>query len=383
MFRSIVLGIFVAFCFSAVVSAHSNPQEDIGVITRPAIVQEAAVEAAQDEAKADVTDDEKAVVESVDNSQPTNPRDIRLHLWDGNVITGELGIEQVTVKTEFGELQVPVEKIVSFRPGLESFPQLRERIEKFVDDLGSDDYKTRETAHKGLVAMGMQLRREIYRFEDGGNAERKRHLDEIRKEVESMVEDLNEESELEDDANVELIQGDSIATRDFVIVGKIVQGSFEVSSKYGPLTVQLGDVKFADRQQASNVQRRSTLSVAGKNYVHANPKSTGIRLNRGDRVSIRAEGQIAMSPWGGQASASPDGNAQYGNFNGHGGGTLLALIGDDDKYIKVGSKATFTASKAGLLKLGVAMQAEYCNDSYQFPGGYKVKITVESAESSE
>ncbi len=384
MFRSIVLGMPVAFCFSAVVCATSRQIDDAVPLPVQAAARASVVEAAQDETKPDPGDeDEKAVVETVENSQPANPREIRLHLWDGNVITGELGINQVTVQTEFGELQVPVEKIVSFRPGLESFPAMRERIEKLVDDLGSDDYKTRESAHKGLLAMGMQLRREIYRFDDGGNAERKRHLDEIRKEVESMVEDLSEDSEFEDDENAELIQGDAIATRDFVIVGKISQSSFEVSSKYGPLTVQLGDVKFADRQQAGNVQRRSTVSVAGKNYAQSNPKSTEIRLNRGDRVTIRAEGQIAMSPWGGQASASPDGNTQYGNFNGHGGGTLLALIGDDEKYIKVGSKATFTASKAGLLKLGVAMQAEYCNDSYQFPGGYKVKIVVETAEPSE
>jgi hypothetical protein len=325
------------------------------------------------------TDNDKPVVETLDRSGPVNPREVRLHLWDGNVITGELGVEQITIQTEFGQLKVPVEKIVSFRPGLDSFPQLRQRIDKLVEDLGSDDYATREAAHKGLLAMALPLRREIYRFQDGGNAERKRHLESIRKEIETMLEDLADDDEnSREGESAELIQGDQIRTRDFVIVGKIAQETFGVSSKYGPLSVQLGDVQFADRQQTGNVERRSTVSVTGKHYAQSNRKATGIRLNRGDRVTVRAEGQISMSPWGNQAMVGPDGNMQYGNFNGHGGGTLLATIGDDDKFIKVGSKVTFTAAKSGVLELGIAIQPEYANDSYQFPGTYKVKITVES-----
>jgi hypothetical protein len=284
------------------------------------------------------------------------------------------------VQTEFGELKVPVEKIISLRPGLNSFPQLREQIEKLVADLGSDDYKTREQAHKALSAMGPQLRREIYRFQDDGNAERKRHLEEIRKEIEAQLEDMDEEVMSEDGGSAELIAGDTIETRDFTIVGKISQDQFAITSKYGPLEIKLLDVRFADRKGGGNVERRTTVSIQGKNYAHANPKATGIQLNRGDRVSIRADGQITMSPWGAQAVVGPEGNVQYGNFNGHGGGTLLAQIGDDDKLIRIGSKGTFVATRSGMLKLGVAVQAEYANDSYQYQGTYKAKIVVESSE---
>ena len=386
MIRLMFFSLAMVGCWISPAAANIRQQDELQqALPMPHEISDIVPAVAQDEKTAKTADDtdDKPVVETVENSHPVNPREIRLHLWDGNVITGELGIDQVSVQTEFGKLQVPVEKILSFRPGMDSFPQLRERIEKLVEDLGAEDYKTRETAHKGLVAMGMQLRREIYRFEDGGNAERKRHLDDIRKEIESMIEDLDEDAQFTDDATAELIHGDALSTRDFVIVGKIVQEEFEVSSKYGPLTVKLMDVKYADRQDVGSVERRSTVSISGKNYAHANPKSTGIHLNRGDRVTIRAEGQLTMSPWGVQAVVSPDGNTQYGNFNGHGGGTLLAQIGDDDKFIKIGTKATFTASKSGLLKLGVAMQAEYSNDSYQFPGSYKAKIVVESAEAKE
>jgi hypothetical protein len=260
-------------------------QEEESRPTRPIELQHLEASAKQDEPAKSA--DEPTVVETVDNSQPVNPREIRLHLWDGSVITGELAIDEMTVETEFGNLSVPVSKIISFRPGLDSFPQLGDKIDQLVEALGSEDYKTREQAHKGLVAMGLQLRREIYRFQDDGNAERKRHLEEIRKEIESMVEDLDEDFESSLDDSAELIRGDAVATKDFVIVGKIAHEQFEVASKYGLLAVKLMDVQFADRRDSGNIERRATVSVDGKNYAHANSKATGIRLNRGDRVSIR------------------------------------------------------------------------------------------------
>ncbi len=321
--------------------------------------------------------DTPSVVETTSNSPAANPREIRLHLWDGNVINGELDVEDVSVTTEFGPLRVPVAKIVSFRPGLDSFPKLRQQIDQWVDSLGSPDFKTREAARRQLISMGRLLHREIYRFQDGDNAERKRQLEEIRKEFEQQMDELEDEEFIDSDDNTPLIQGDSIETRDFVIVGKIDQSEFNVSSKYGALTVNLADIRYADRDQGGNVVRRTVVSVTGKNYAQSDLKSTGIRVNRGDRISIRASGSITMSPWGNQAVVNPDGNPQYGNFEGYGGGTLLARIGDSGDYVKVGSKSNFTATKAGLLQLGIAIQAEYANQSYQYPGEFKCKVIVE------
>jgi hypothetical protein len=190
---------------------------------------------------------------------------------------------------------------------------------------------------------------------------------------------MEEEFQGDDDSNQPLIHADQIETEDFVIVGKIDSAEFTVSSKYGPLQVQLADVQFADRAQGGSVVRRSSVSVTGQNFAQSDMKSTGIRVNRGDKVSIRASGSITMSPWGNQAVVTPDGNLSYGNFEGHGGGTLLAKIGDAGEYIKVGSKTSFTASKAGILQLGIAIQPDYANPSYQFPGQYKVTVVVESS----
>jgi hypothetical protein len=54
---------------------------------------------------------------------------------------------------------------------------------------------------------------------------------------------------------------------------------------------------------------------------------------------------------------------------------LVATIGNNNQYLKVGSRITIRAQKTGNLRLGIAMQQDYANQ--QFPGGYEVKIVVD------
>ena len=58
---------------------------------------------------------------------------------EGSVVSGTLSVEAITVKTAFGTLQVPVEHVVSFTPGLDSHPQLQKRIGRLIQQLGSND----------------------------------------------------------------------------------------------------------------------------------------------------------------------------------------------------------------------------------------------------
>jgi hypothetical protein len=330
-----------------------------------------------DEAKSD----EPVVVEVSETPKNERPNELRLHLWDGNVITGELEISELTVNTEFGALTIPVSKVLSLRPGLDSFPERQAEIAKLVEDLGAPDFQQRENARRALLAMGRLLHEEIYRFDDGGNGERKRHLEEIRKEFELQMDNADDIDEWDaGDLPKPLVRKDQVETRDFVVVGKIATESFQVGSKYGPLSVNLADVRYADREPTGSLVRRATVTVLGNDFAGTSMKSTGIRLERGDRVVVRATGNITMSPWGNQAVANPDGNTAYGVFDSHGGGTLLARIGDNGEYIKVGAKATFTARKAGVLNLGIAVQSDYAQQGYQFPGEYKVKLVVETQQ---
>ena len=332
----------------------------------PATSDEAAVE--------EETDDEAALV--TEAAVPISPRAIRMNLLDGSIITGELSVDQITVETEFGPLTVPVESLRSIVPGLDSSTDMAAKIEKQIEDLGSDDYQTRETAHKDLVKWGPRIRGELARYADDDNAERKRHVTEILKEFEEIAEDFDE---FEDgQPQRQWIRGDTIVTSEFTIVGRVAQNSFDVASKYGTLTVKLADIRSADRPTSSKSEVRRTINVEGNSLAQRSFKSSGIRVEAGDKIVVTAEGQVIMSPWGSNQSTTPDGAQNFGWYipNEIPTGALVARIGNSGKIFKVGSRHSFTATKSGTLNFAVAMQNDYAQEGYAFPGQYRVRIKV-------
>jgi len=122
---------------------------------------------------------------------------------------------------------------------------------------------------------------------------------------------------------------------------------------------------------------------SGRGLVTQRFKNSKIRLNRGDRVALRADGTLAMTPWGSNMMSTPDGNTNCSYFkvgsNKFYGGTLLAKIGSSGKIFKAGSKLTFTAEQAGVLSFAIAMNTSYGSGNHQFPGQYNVKIRVDRA----
>ncbi len=305
------------------------------------------------------------------------PRYLKLHLFDGSVLTGDLSIAEIAVETQFGKLTVPIDKIRSFNPGLDSFPELSAQISSKIKSLGSDDYKTREAAHKELAAMGVKVQRELEKFVADDNAEIKRHVGEILKEFEEAAEDGGEDEE----STVEQpwIRLDTVVTSDFTVVGKVSPTEFKVASKYGDLNVKLADVRRAERDAGAKESFRKSLTVAGENLAQRTFKSSGVRVQAGDKITFKAEGSIVMSPWGGNASSGPDGAPNYGWYipNQIAGGTLVARIGEKGQIFKVGRQSTMVAKQSGVLQFAIGMQGDYAGDGYQFPGEYRVKVKID------
>jgi hypothetical protein len=302
---------------------------------------------------------------------------IRFHMWDGSIIGGEVTVGNIDVETEFGTLQIPINRILKFHPGLDSIPSLKQKISQLVEGLGDKNFDIRESSHRDLLGMGLQLRNEIHRFDDGGSAERKKHLEEIKKQIGELADELDE---IENDTvERSLIRGDLIVTSEFSIVGKIKQENFQMASKFGELSVRLGDIKMADRSfNDPKSELRKTVEVGAMAFFQTKPVSTRIRVNRGDRISIRASGTVNWTNW--NKTSGPDGIDDQGQWQGFNCGTLLARIGNGTDYIKIGDKGDFTAKKSGVLFLGIANRDNYASNSgYKWNGEYDAKITVKPA----
>ena len=355
-----------------------------GVRAAPRAVIEAAAEAAPGEAKpADPNKPETPAAEEAAVDVPRKPpvelgpKHIRLHLLDGSVISGDLSVSEITVETPFGNLVVPIDRIRSFTPGLDSYPKVLADLDALIKNLGSDDYQTREQSHKDLAAMGIKIRKELDRFVNDENAEIKRHVGEIIKELEEQnqeAEDLDEGGSAQP-----WIRLDTVVTSDFTVVGKVTPKAFEVASKYGPLTVQLADVQKGERETNARESLRKSVTVEGTNIAQRSFKSSGVRVQAGDKITFRADGNMIMSPWGSNAATGPDGAQNYGWYvpNQIPGGALVARIGDKGQVFKVGRQLTMVAKSSGVLQLAFGVQAEYANEGYNYPGQYNVKLKIE------
>ncbi len=306
------------------------------------------------------------------------PKFIRLHLQDGSVISGDLSVTEITVETQFGKLTVPIAKVRSFTPGLDSNKKAAEQINGLIEKLGGDDYKTREQAHKDLAAMGIRVQKELDKHVGSENAELKRHVTEILKELEEAAEEQADDDSGSASASP-WIQLDTIVTTDFTVLGKVMPQDFTIDSKYGPLKIALGDISKAERESGARESYKKNMSVGGDTLAQRGFKSSGIRVQAGDRIVVKAEGSIVMSPWGSNAHSGPDGMPNYGWYipNQIAGGALCAKIGDKGQPFKVGRSLTFTAKTSGMLQFAIGIQAEYAGEGYQFPGEYKLKLRVD------
>ena len=312
-------------------------------------------------------------------AKPLPPDFIMLYLMDGSVIAGRLSTKEIAVETQFGNLSVPVEKIKSLTPGLQSHPQLAKEVSGLIEDLGSGDYNDREKAQQSLIKMGPSIRGELERHQSDSDVERRNRVKAILTEFDALAEQF----EIEDspDAPPLLQQRDTIETTEFTIVGKIVPQSFAVKSPYGDLNVKLADIRKGERDSSKDEEIRRSFTVDASHLTSRGPLNTSIRVGRGDVVTISADGTLTMTPWGNNAVSTPDGAQNYGWFipGQIPTGALVGKIGNDN-FTKFGSNTTFTAERSGVLQLAIGMQADYAQN--QFPGKYAVKVRVQRKESN-
>jgi hypothetical protein len=306
--------------------------------------------------------------------QPNSSRTIRLHLMEGSIVTGRLSTEIVTVETEFGKLEVPVANIVSFTPGLDSHPEERKRIGRLIQQLGSNAAAERDAAQRTLTEMGRAIQTELAKYAQDDDAERRVRVQKILAELE----DADEDEETDHLAARPWLAQDSLETTLFTVVGKISPQSFAVQTQFGPLKVAIGDIRRGERELDQKPEIRKGIAVTGEHLVQFTMQTSGIRLNRGDKVLVTADGRLTMTPWGNSTFSTPDGSEQFQWYvaNLIPGGTLVARVGTMGKIFKVGSKSTFTSPRAGILYFGIAMSPQFATPDYTYPGRYDVKVRV-------
>ncbi len=306
--------------------------------------------------------------------EPADPHAVQFHLMDGAIVSGKLQMKELEVETDFGLLKIPVDSIRGFAPGLKSHAVARQKIKALIEKLGETEAEKREPAIEALLRLGPGVRAEVDRVVKAGGAEFQKKLKTGLDELDTELEQLEQDDSAE--VPLALTEGDSVETPTFTAVGRIVPQTFVLASPYGDLKVKLSDIRRAKREVAEKSEIRKSIKVDGVNLVQHDFVDSGIRVQKGDKISVNADGTVVMTPWGTEAKSTPDGAANYDWYVPEKipGGALVAKIGSGE-VIKVGAKHTYVAERSGMLRFAIAISEQYADQV--FPGNYNVRIRVQ------
>ena len=215
------------------------------------------------------------------------------HMMDGSTFAGTMDIDKITVRTAYGDLVVPLSSIIDITPGLDSHPSFKAEVQAMIEALGSDDFEQREKAQRDLEQLGPKIRGMLEPHRNSPDAERSTRIGLILTAFDEMLEDWDE---FEQGKIIELREGDQVKTQLFTIVGRVQPAEFAIRSAYGSLNISLDDIDRIALIQADAGPMIKRVAVTGSDMASTRMKSAGIRVRRGDRVTITASGNITMTP---------------------------------------------------------------------------------------
>ena len=300
---------------------------------------------------------------------------LMFRMMDGSTISGRLAAKDLVVETPYGILHIPVADVRHFTPGLQSHPDLQEKINTLVDRLGSSEFADRDAAQRDLTQMGAAIHGLLSQHLTDSDPERRQRLQAILDET--------DEAQADDDPDAARatpwIALDTVETPRFTVRGKIAAQKFDLTTAYGPLTVQLCDIRQAQSAAPAGPEIvRKTVEVANTNTAPSALKATSLRLQKGDRVTISASGQITLPNWNSGMQGGPEGlpNMQWYERNKIPCCALVGQVGKSGPLFKVGNKLSFKAEQAGELSLGIAYPPNMGTPN--IVGQFTAKITVDA-----
>jgi hypothetical protein len=285
------------------------------------------------------------------------------YLRDGSRVASRPTFDAICVATRYGTLRVPTEDIVRIHFSRRVDPALRKEIESQITRLSSDDFDEREDATALLRKIGASALPALRRAAESDS-------EEARNRAESLLDDIGADESGspaagDDEMAPSKDENDIVVSRRFTIKGRVLEKSFPTASRYGPLEFEVADVIGINFRYGARVSE--SLTVSGQNTVPANWVNTKIQLFKGQRLEIRASGQLYISNY--NLTSGPAGCSRTGSYKSFPSLSLIAKVGKKGKEFLVGASYRSKAPAGGVLYLGVVPYRRYTPT-----GSYRVKV---------
>jgi hypothetical protein len=299
-----------------------------------------------------------------DPKKNDEPMEAEVRFTDDSLVRMIILQERLEILTKYGKLTIPVADIMKIDFGVHVPPDLEKKIGRAIDDLGSDNYKTRTMALKELVGVGPYAYPQIYRAT-------KAEEPEVIKRANMALDKIRAKHPAR---NLRLREEDIVTTPTFTIVGRIVTPTLKAKSEnFGELGLKLAKLRT---MRLLNSSHETEVVVDAVRYGSAVNQwmDSGWEARSGVRLVIAASGTVNLWPQGGGYTCSPKGYGAVGpsppgtQFQ---AGALLGRIGEDGPAFLIGEHFDSNLSRDGRLYLHI-VPSPWQNASI---GTYQVKIT--------
>lgn len=299
---------------------------------------------------------------------------LTLHLKNGDVISGKSDLREISFKTDYGNLKLPVSDVNSINIGLQNSEFDKARLLDLLDKLDSGTEKDKEHAFDEIIKMNEGSIPFIKSYI--GNSKEKESRNDLSVHVlfEVML------------AKYNIKRNYNIYDEIFHNGKSTLEGTWQfedllLESAYGRIRINRKSIESVDVKvlTADGFEKNNSFKIFANRYITGNKDggwlNTGILVKKGEQLQLETVGEVILESISGSkftadggindAPAPVDKNVVYGN--------LVLKIGEKGKMIKGGEKMNFISNKTGIIYLSIYEIVYNLNNSGYFDVNVKVK----------
>lgn len=315
--------------------------------------------------------------------------DVKLYLRDGNTISGTTTMNDVNLKTDYGQLAIPIQNISSITVGTGSDKAISDKAYTYLKVLNANvSEELKKGAYDDLVKLGIKSIAAIIDFQNNpknvseGDVTTSYSIDNALTELKSTF-NLADASKVND---VVMIDGE------YTMGGLYDFSKMEVKTEYGNLSIPKEKIKNMDISYSlPSSGNEVIIKLLASKHISGNQNGgwykTGINLKQGQKFAIVASGEVTLASLSNQ-KYKPDGSyvavggtsypavsSDYGasstTYPSY--GNVVYKIGESSyDVLKVGDKFNGTANTSGQLLLSIYETVYNASNT----GTYIVKISL-------
>ena len=314
-----------------------------------------------------------------------NQTEVRVTLRDGSSFSGKATMPNVSLITDYGKLEIPLQNVTSLDLGIPADKSNEAKIVNLVKQMGNSDENMRKSAYEELTKMSVGSIQVISDFIYSEKYQPAEFSDYTPEGALSELKSIHGVDESISDKDIVTIDGQ------YTMGGRYDFKKIDLKTEYGLLTLPKEKIKHLDvLYTPSGDGNDKNFILLGSKHISANQNGgwlkTGIMVKQGQKINITASGEITFAslsnnkykPDGkvaGSSSTTTDydyGEGEYGTSTYPTYGNVVYKIGESGTALKAGAKFNGTAQSSGMLYIAIYETVYNASNT----GSYSVKVSV-------